>query len=141
MCGNKYSRTNQTLIFWLTVGLFLTLSACAKFEGEGGRAELSGRVLMNDIKVSDDNDTTLNAFYYAPEIRVYIIYGEGETFDDDTRTNYDGSYRFSFLQPGDYRVFAYTECGEPAEICPVFGEATIERRDRQVQLDDLVIYK
>ena len=46
----------------------------------------------------------------ALEKDVYIIYGDDHSsFDDRTRTSFDGSYKFEFLRKGKYRIFVYTE--------------------------------
>ena len=41
---------------------------------------------------------------------VYIVYGEDDLiYDDKVQCNYDGTFKFDFLQPGTYIIFAYNE--------------------------------
>lgn len=96
----------KTLIGIVAAGLLL--AGCKKEPGEGGKAELRGYVYATDW---DDNtgNPTGNA-YFLPETRVYLVYGDHEFYDDDTRTGPDGLYKFSWLRKGEYTVFTYSEC-------------------------------
>lgn len=41
---------------------------------------------------------------------VFIIYGNHEYgFDDKVKTSYDGTYRFDYLNDGNYKIFAYND--------------------------------
>jgi hypothetical protein len=112
--------------------------ACEKDEGVGGKSTLSGKILVKDFKGGQ-----LVEEYYGAEERVYIIYGEGEFFNDDTRTNPDGTFRFEYLQPGYYRVFAYSDCDSCAGGTePIFKEVVIPKHVRDISLlEDLIIIK
>ena len=65
--------------------------------------------------------------YNVPDYDVYIIYGEEDNvYDDDMKTNYDGTFEFENLRKGTYRLFAYTlDNSVPALTSPVFKSATI----------------
>lgn len=82
------------------------LVSCSKEPGVGGKATITGKVQA--YYVQEDSFDTLEI---APVVdaRVYIVYGGGETQDDDTRTSPDGSYKFEFLNPGDYKLYAFSE--------------------------------
>lgn len=47
---------------------------------------------------------------YYPGQRVFISYGNSTTADDDTRSGWDGTYKFEWLQKGDYTVWTISEC-------------------------------
>lgn len=116
--------------------LLLTFSACEKEEGEGGKALITGRV--KTLEYSDAGNVV--GEYYKSEQRVYIIYGDGTAVDDDTRSSYDGSYRFEYLRKGNYTLYAISDCdtclsGERA----VFQSVTISERDQVFEVPDLVI--
>jgi len=86
--------------------IFSLLTGCEKEPGPGGTATLAGKVYAYDY---NEEMTNLRTEYYAPDEEVYIIYGDDSIYSDRTRTNYDGSYRFEFLRPGNYTVFAYSK--------------------------------
>jgi len=96
--------------------------SCSKEEGEGGRSSISGVVHMTDVTGFNAGDE-----YNVPEYDVYIIYGEDDNvYDDDMKTNYDGTFEFKNLRKGTYRIFAYTlDVNEKSGVSPVFKSATI----------------
>jgi hypothetical protein len=120
------------------LGIFLLGGACEKFEGEGGSCTLIGKVLVQDYNGAGQ----LVDEYYAPDERVFIMYGEDSIYNDDTRTNYDGSFRFANLYKGDYRVFAYSECDTcDAPEVPVMASVTFTKNQETQHTADIVIRK
>lgn len=103
----------------LAVTCACLLSACQKEPGEGGKAEIKGKVYA--IEWDENTGQKVDSFYVA-EARVYIVYGDHEAYDDDTRTGPDGLYKFSWLRKGEYTVFTYSEC----PTCPNGTEAVLE---------------
>ena len=101
--------------------LILSLFSCSKEEGEGGRSSISGKVHMSDITGGNQGE------YDAPDYDVFIIYGnENNVYDDDMKTNYDGTFEFKNLREGSYRVYAYTvNTSETSGISPVFKSIEI----------------
>ena len=122
--------------------LFLTILmiACAKEPGEGGTATIAGKVYAFDF---NDEMTDFRTEYYAPDEDVYIIYGDDTIFNDRTRTNFDGTYRFQYLRPGTYTIFAYSKNLEtrlPPPI-PVKKTVTILPNQELVTVEDIEIIK
>lgn len=99
----------------------LTLFSCTKEEGKGGRSSITGTIHMTDITGGIQGE------YDAPEYDVYIIYGDkNDVYDDDMKTNYDGTFEFKNLRKGAYRIFAYTkDLNEDSGVAPVFKSAEI----------------
>lgn len=100
------------LSFVLATAILFAFTACKKEAGEGGNSTITGRVkvLDYDYKIVDgDWEWVLTKEFYAPEERVYIIYGEDTIHSDDMRTNPDGYYRFEWLRKGTYTIFAYSD--------------------------------
>lgn len=96
------------LTLFLSAGL-LMLSACKKIEGEGGKATISG-------KISVDQKLYLNGVYQSTVTfdgateDVYIVYGTDDNmYDDKIEASYDGTFKFTYLRPGTYTVFAYSK--------------------------------
>lgn len=132
----KYRHFAVVVLFATT----LLLASCEKVEGPGGKATITGKVMQIDIDIEENGDTTVEASYYIPDENVYIIYGNNVIYDDDIKTNYDGSFKFEFLRKGNYTLFAYSECDEPEDICPIFSEVTISKSDRLISIEDIIIY-
>jgi hypothetical protein len=115
--------------FLLTTIIALTLFSCHKEEGEGGRSSVMGKVHVTDVTGGTQG------VYDIPDYDVYIIYGdENDIYDDDMKTNYDGTFEFKNLRAGSYRVYAYTKnlpysSTEPQWI-PVFKSIEIGKNER-----------
>ncbi len=119
--------------------LITVLVSCNKEEGEGGQAIISGRVM---VKQYDRNYKVLQDSFYAGGKDVYIVYGDDETFSDDTETGFDGTYNFKFLRPGDYTVFAYSEDtadNESGKEITVIKKVNISKKEERVEIEDIVI--
>lgn len=126
---------NQIFII-LAVLSVLAFVSCEKDPGEGGRGLIKGKLFGLDF----NSLGILNDSFYVHDERVYIIYGDNEIFDDDTRTNFDGSFQFDFLYPGRYRIFAYSFCDTCASLEePIFYEVELETRADEVEIPDLRI--
>lgn len=97
----------------------VSLISCEKVEGPNGSSTIKGKVIIQKYDASGQN--VINE-YEAQDEDVYLIYGDTDTFyDDDTKTSYDGSFEFNYLQNGTYQVFLYQDClscasGEEAVI-------------------------
>jgi len=88
--------------------LMLPLSGCNKIEGPGGAATIQGKLFVREYNSAG----SLMKEYDGAGIDVYIIYGDDpdETyFHDDIETSYDGTFKFRFLEPGNYRIFYYED--------------------------------
>lgn len=84
----------------------ILFSSCKKEAGEGGNSILRGKVILREY-------TAFPILYTETEATdedVFIVYGDDDnTIDDRTRTSFDGTYKFQFLNKGKYKIFAYTE--------------------------------
>ncbi len=96
------------MAFWGVLALAgFAFSGCKKVAGEGGSSTIKGVIVEKKL----NSVGNVIASYPIADQDVYIIYGEEGTFyDDRLPTSYDGSFEFRYLQPGKYRVFAYSEC-------------------------------
>jgi hypothetical protein len=65
--------------------------------------------LIVDVTTQGKNKITLQSGAFADE-DVYIVYGDkDDIFDDNIKTNYDGTFKFTNLRKGTYKVFAYNK--------------------------------
>ena len=84
-----------------------------------------------------DGAGNLLASYPLMDHDVFIIYGDDETNvipNDDTKSSYDGSFEFSLLQKGTYRIFTYAKCPACASGDTVIIK-TVELTDKKETVD------
>lgn len=87
----------------------LSLAACKKVEGSGGRASISGKIVINE-KLYLNGVCTDTVTYDGATEDMYIVYGEEDNvFDDKMQCSYDGTFKFGYLQPGTYTIFGYSK--------------------------------
>ena len=115
--------------FFIFSTIALTLFSCSKEEGEGGRSSISGKVHMTDVKDAEPN--IVLGEYDAPDYDVYIIYGDkDDVYDDDMKTNYDGTFQFKNLREGSYRVYVYTQdLAQTSGVSTVFKALDIGKNE------------
>lgn len=125
-------------LLWI-IGSLILFSACQKEEGQGGQATIRGKVFG---RYYNNSFSTLIGQAYVPEADVYIIYGDGFSYGDRVRTNYDGAYEFKYLREGNYKVYVYSKDTldlEPSGVYPVIASVKISKKDQVVTLEDLII--
>lgn len=115
------------------------LIACNKEAGRGGTSSLTGNVHVYDINGVGD---TIGE-YDGMDEDVFIIYGDADnTYDDKFACSYDGSYRFDYLTPGTYKVFAYSRCDTCDDgVKPVFKTVEVTEKKTEYTVPDLNILK
>ncbi|MBX2972629.1 MAG: lipoprotein [Flavobacteriales bacterium] len=90
----------------LAAGAAVLLAGCNKEPGEGGKAEIRGRVIEQLYSVSG---LPIGEAYPVIGENVYIVYGgttsEGTFPDDNVDTGPNGEFRFPWLRKGTYTIF------------------------------------
>ena len=119
----------------ISLGFLCLMTACKKEAGEGGNSVIQGKILERTYTAFPTNYSVKAAL----EKDVYIIYGEdNSTFDDRTRTSFDGSFKFEFLRKGKYRIFVYSQdtflTNNFAKEVPIFLDAEIKKNKSEVNL-------
>lgn len=85
----------------------MVVSSCSKEAGDGGNSVITGKVLERRYNFFPGGNYTDHA---AMDKDVYICYGDDDyTVDDRVRSSFDGTFKFSQLRKGKYRIFVYTE--------------------------------
>jgi hypothetical protein len=120
--------------------VLLLVSGCLKEPGIGGTSSISGKIYAYDY---DAEMNSLRAQYYAPDEDVYIIYGNDSIFSDRTQTSYDGSFRFEYLRPGIYTIFAYSKniATKLPPLVPVKKTIEILSGNQAITVGDIEINK
>lgn len=120
------------------LALPLLVLGCKKEPGEGGRAEIHG--IVYERMYNDATNQPYGPKYPLADARVFIIYGDGDFADDDTRTGPDGKFRFPWLRKGDYKVYAISECfGFQGCTEGVYRAAEISGRKDVVNTDTIFV--
>ncbi len=120
------------------IGVSILFLSCTKEPGEGGKATLKGSLV--GTYYCDENGSVLAENIAVPDERVYISYGSNGEIDDDVRTSSNGSFKFEFLQPGQYSIHTYSECAAcPTGLIEQVQEVEIGKKDDEVILDDIAI--
>ena len=92
--------------------LSFSLFSCSLEEGEGGKGEISGRVMIQ-VRYSNPilgiKDSVLKE-YPAVNEKVYIKYGDNAIYDDSFNTDGEGYYKFTGLTKGSYDISTLTYC-------------------------------
>jgi hypothetical protein len=130
----------KNTVFAILLVSITLLAGCVKEEGVGGTCTITGKVYAYDYNAEM---THLRAQYYAPDEDVYIIYGSDSVFADRTRTSFEGSYRFEYLRPGTYTIFAYSKnivTGLPPDLA-VKKTVQILSDGQSVIVEDIMINK
>lgn len=127
---------------YLVVILFMAIStfSCKKEAGDGGNSSIYGKVWVRDF---NSTYTLLQDEYWAQDVDVYIIYGNDRSYSDRVRTNFDGTYEFKYLRPGDYHVFCYSEDStlSTKALIPIIHEVTIDKKGQEVEAPQMTICK
>jgi hypothetical protein len=99
----------RILILFLAATLLLGLNGCKKYEGEGGRSKITGKLTINE-KLYINGILSQTVSYTGAAEDVYIVYGTQDSiFDNKVECNHDGTFSFNNLFPGTYTIFAYNE--------------------------------
>ncbi len=127
------------LLLSTLITCLIILSSCQNEEGIGGSATITGKV---SVQLFDKNTGALQGQYDAPEERVYIVYGDNNIYDDDTRTHHDGNYQFQNLFEGNYTIYAYSECRSCLSgVEPVSIKVNISGGKQTITADSISIRK
>lgn len=116
----------------------IVLCSCEKPAGEGGLGSITGKVFAREYTSSG----VFKSEYFAPDEKVYIVYGDHPIYNDETRTHLDGTFRFNYLNKGDYTIFVYSECDTCATPITAIQETiSITQRGEQVSVPLITITK
>ncbi len=128
----------KVLLPLCSILILLSFSGCNSLPGDGGTSTITGKVFVDHYNGSG----FLYESYYSGEVRVYIIYGDGTTFDNETKTSFDGSFQFNFLREGTYTLFSYSDCvGCEGGIEAHTQTVEITKNHQEVSIPDILIDK
>ncbi len=114
---------------------------CKKSAGEGGKSSIKGSLLVEDW---NSGFTIKNGEYPGADEDVYIIYGDYVSYNDKTKTNYNGEFEFKYLRKGSYKIYVYSK---DKTLQAVSGETSIVKeislsgKNETTKLESITIYK
>ena len=129
--------TIKSMLLVLVVTVLLL--SCKKEPGPGGKSTLYGKVL---VKNYNSTFTVLEETYYAPNVYVYIIYGNDRDYGDKVRTAPGGVWEFKYLRPGSYKVYGFSKDStlSTAAAIPSIREVTVPSQKQDIEVPDIVIF-
>lgn len=139
LCTKRSDKIKLMRLVLLFTSFVFLMSSCTKVEGPGGSSSIIGKV---HAEVYDGANNLINEYDIAKE-DVYLIYGEDGTFyDDDVETSYDGTFRFDYLERGNYQLFVYSKCN----TCPsgkevILVDVEISNKKSTVDVGTITIRK
>lgn len=133
-------------ILTISIITIILIPACKKEPGVGGTSTIKGKIIARDYNGAFFPSSTFYVEYPESEQDVYIIYGDGTTFDNRTRTSYDGSYEFEFLRKGNYKIFVYSDdtnfvAPSPSGKIVVEQKAEVTKNKSEISLPEMKIIK
>jgi hypothetical protein len=133
----------RPVLFFLAgvVTTMISLSSCSKDPGEGGSSKIVGKVYVYEYNY---NFTSLLAEYWASDMDIYIIYGDGVTYNDRIRTGPDGDFEFPYLRKGTYRIYVYSadsSMTSASGTVAVYKEIKITKNKQTVNADTIFVLK
>lgn len=126
--------------YFLPVLIFSIVSvanySCKKDSGQGGRASIKGKVYA--LNYTSTLIGARDSGYIAGQ-KVYISYGNDVAVDDNQDTNYDGSFEFTYLRPGKYKIYTLSKNIVHYLDSAVIQTTEITERKQTIELPDFRI--
>ncbi|MBI4947586.1 MAG: hypothetical protein HY840_14430 [Bacteroidetes bacterium] len=111
-------------------------NSCKKDSGQGGRASIKGRIYA--VNYNNTLLTALDSGYIGGQ-KVYIIYGDDVAVGDNQDTNNDGSFEFTYLRQGKYKVYTFSKNKSNHLDSAVIQTGEITSRKQILELPDFRI--
>jgi len=141
-------KSSSLLSFTLIFSLLLAAYSCKKEAGEGGTSTITGKVTVYNY--DNNNFNCCPDTFPAVDHDVFVIYGsDGNIYDDDVKTSFDGTFEFKYLQKGKYKIFAYSEDSTGASNgtagttyrpdVPLFVEVEVTAKNQTIVAEEIII--
>jgi hypothetical protein len=110
-----------------------------KLKWNEGNSFVTGKIMINYY---NDDFSLLLSEEPARDEDVFLMFGNNTSVSDDTKTSMSGNFQFSYLWPGNYTLFYYSEdtTGISPEGIAIVNEFTLQQ-NQTVEFDNLIIKK
>ncbi len=112
----------------ILIVVIISLFSCSQ-EGVGGKGKISGYI---EKQIVNRNNIAIDTVP-ASSKNVYIIYGDESYYNDKAVTNTDGYFEFDFLNKGDYKIYANSDC----DSCDSGKELTLNNVEIKSKSDEV----
>lgn len=133
----------KTILTLLLISLLAGIHSCKKTPGEGGNAQITGKVWTEDW--DNPNFTYIVHEYPGANVNVYIYFGDDLSPGESVKTNANGEFQFKYLRKGDYKIVVYSKTKQdpsslssPSTI-PIEVKATLSKRKEIKDVGTLTI--
>ncbi len=99
-------KTKKIAQIIVLITLLFSFQSCKKTVGYGGNCGIKGVLKSRNY---NSNFTTLKSETVLKDEYVYIVFEDGKGYGDRVKTSYDGSFSFTHLKTGKYKVYAYSK--------------------------------
>ncbi len=113
------------------------------YDFDEGEATIEGKVrVINYYNSTTWPNLVVKDITPAQELEIYLVYGNHKQYDQRIRTNYDGTFAFTNLIKGNYKIYVYSEDvkGGTADIV-IQKEIQITSKQQELTLDEITIEK
>jgi hypothetical protein len=111
------------------------------YQIDGGTNKITGKLISRNVY---NAGTLFNDSIPEANEDIFIVYGNGTQYYDKTNTNADGSFEFTNLRSGNYRIFAYsldTTGLLPSGNLPIYKNVQLSGSNLIKDIGKLVVYQ
>lgn len=127
--------------FLLTLGCMATIvSSCSKDPGTGGSSTITGKVY---VKEYNPDFTYLLSEYWGADVEVFLIFGDGITYNERIWTGPDGDFEFRYMRKGSYRIYVYSKdstMNAPSGTIAVYRDVEITENGQIVDAGTITVF-
>jgi len=115
----------RTVLFLVSVLLVLS---CEREPGPGGKSSIEGTLM---VKEYNKDFSVLLDERPAQSKDIYINFGDADVIGDDMETNFNGKFKFPFLQPGNYTLWYFSDDTIPKSNSEMVMEQNIKLDNKE----------
>lgn len=128
---------NRTILSGIALFLLIVGNSCVQEEGFGGNSNING-VVIKQTYLKDESHLLFQS--PAKDEDVFLVFGTDVVNGEDVSTSYEGHFQFSYLWPGDYKVYCYSDSTYNADEVEVVQAISLNRGET-ISLDTIYIKK
>ncbi len=128
---------NGTILSSIALFLLIVGNSCVQEEGFGGNSNIDG-IVIKQTYLKDESHLLFQS--PAKDEDVFLVFGSDVVNGEDVSTSFEGHFQFSYLWPGDYKVYCYSDSAFNADEVEVVKSISLARGET-ISLDTIYIKK